>query len=75
MRDSKPHLVTYEEMTKFHKSVTGIGEDKLGFTPAKIGTHSMRVTFATNLFNQGYSDAIIMAEGRWNQMHSSNTSV
>jgi hypothetical protein len=66
MRNGKPHLITYEEMIKFQKGVaTGIGKAKIGFAPSKIGTHSMRVTFATNLFNQGYSDAIIMAEGRW----------
>jgi hypothetical protein len=66
MRNGKPHLITYEEMMKFHKGVAqGLGEDKIGFKPSKIGTHSMRVTLATSLYRQGYSDAIIMAEGRW----------
>jgi hypothetical protein len=65
MRNGKPHLITYEEMIKFHKGVaTGLGEIKMGFVQSKIGTHSMQVTFATNIFNQGYSDAVIMAEGR-----------
>ena len=66
IRNGKPHFITYEEMMKFQKGIAkGLGEDKIGFPPSRIGTHSMRVTFATNLFNQGYSDAIIMAEGRW----------
>ena len=65
MRNGKPHLITYEEMIKFHKGVaTGLGEIKIGFVQSKIGTHSTQVTFATNIFNQGYSDAVIMAEGR-----------
>lgn len=66
MKFGKPHLITYEEMIKFQKGVAkGLGETKMGFPPTKIGTHSMRVTFATNLYKQGFSDAIIMAEGRW----------
>jgi hypothetical protein len=65
MRNGKPHLISYEEMIKFHKGVaTGLEEIKMGFVPSKIGTHSMRVTFATNICNQGYSDVVIMAEGR-----------
>jgi hypothetical protein len=66
MRNGKPHFITYEEMMKFHKGIAhGLGENKIGFQPSKIGTHTMRVTLATSLYNQGYSDAIIMAEGRW----------
>jgi hypothetical protein len=66
IRNGKPHFITYEEMMKFHEGIAhGLGENKIGFLPSKIGTHSMRVTLATNLYNQGYSDAIIMAESRW----------
>ena len=53
-------------MMKFQKGIAkGLGENKIDFFSLSDWTHSMRVTFATNLLNQGYSDAIIMAEGRW----------
>ena len=65
-RNGVLHLITYEEMIKFQKRVAfSLVEETIGFPPSRIGTHSMHVTLATSLFNQGYSDAVIMAEGRW----------
>jgi integrase len=66
MKDGWLHQITYMEILKYHKRVAAaLGKQHLGFSPEKIGTHSMRVTFATRLFEAGFSDAIIMAEGRW----------
>jgi hypothetical protein len=66
MKDGWIHQITYTEMLHYHKHVaTTLGKKQLGFSPERIGTHSMRVTFATRLFEAGFSDAIIMAEGRW----------
>ena len=63
---SRIHEIKYQEIQKFQRTVAEqLGEDIIGFSPNKIGTHSMRVTFATFLYNQGLSDTIIMTEGRW----------
>jgi hypothetical protein len=66
MKDGFHHKITYQEMIKFHKRVAAsVGESIIGFPPSRIGTHSMRVTFATCLYIAGFSDAIIKSEGRW----------
>lgn len=66
LKDGWHHQITYQEIIKYHKHVAAtIGEEKIGFPPSKIGTHSMRVTFATCLYEAGFSDAIIKSEGRW----------
>jgi hypothetical protein len=63
---SRIHEIKYQEIQKFQRTVAEqLGEDIIGFSPNRIGTHSMRVTFATFLYNQGLSDTIIMTEGRW----------
>lgn len=60
------HTITYNELIQFQRSIgSQLGKETIGFNPSKIGTHSMRVTFATFLYNQGLSDTIIMTEGRW----------
>ncbi len=66
MKDGFHHCITYREMIQYHKRVAAsVGETILGFPPSRIGTHSMRVTFATCLYVAGFSDAIIKSEGRW----------
>lgn len=66
MKDGFHHRITYKEMIKYHKQVaTSVGEAVIGFPPSRLGTHSMRVTFATCLYNAGFSDSIIKSEGRW----------
>jgi len=66
MKDGFHHSITYQEMIQYHKRVAAsVGESIIGFPPSRIGTHSMRVTFATRLYIAGFSDAIIKSEGRW----------
>lgn len=66
VKDGWHHLITYQEVVKYQKHVAAVlGERLIGFPPSKIGTHSMRVTFATCLYEAGFSDAVIKSEGRW----------
>lgn len=64
--NGKLKLLSYPEVLEFQKTVAAqLGETVLGFHPTSYGTHCLRITFATWLYNAGFPDAIIKIEGRW----------
>ena len=46
-------------------TVSSIGKDKLGFIADEVGTHSIRSSFAMQLYLQNESVYTIMLQGRW----------
>ena len=58
-------LISYQEILDFQKQVARELGESLGFDPSQYGTHCLRITFATWLYNAGFPDAIIKTEGRW----------
>lgn len=66
---SNPHKtyeITYNDLTSFQKAIaTYLGAASLGFAPDLVSSHCNRITFATYLYNAGFPDAMIKAEGRW----------
>lgn len=67
--DKKPNYITSEDMiNQIRSACQSLGEDKLGFTPEKAGTHSIRSSFAMQLFLAGVKDHIIMLQGRWKSL-------
>lgn len=64
--ENKLKSISYNEILSFQRQVAlEIGETMLGFSPTLYGTHCLRITFATWLYNAGFPDAIIKTEGRW----------
>ena len=60
------YFITQKEILQHIQStVSSIGKDKLGFTADKVGTHSIRSSFAMQLYLQNESVYTIMLQGRW----------
>jgi hypothetical protein len=47
------------------RAVQAVGEERLGFPAKKVGTHSVRSSFAMMLTLHDEEDSIIMKKGRW----------
>ena len=45
--------------------VTSVGEARLGFDETRVGTHSIRTSFAMMLYLQHIHPSTIMLMGRW----------
>ena len=55
----------HDLLTSFRDCAGSIGEDKLGFTPDEIGTHSTRSAAAMAMFMDDTPVFMIMLMGRW----------
>ena len=66
MNDNGPAYITAEDMIiQLRAACKIIGTQKLGFTPDRVGTHSIRTSFSMQLHLAGVKDHIIMLLGRW----------
>jgi len=64
--DNKPNYITASDMIIHLRSTCmSLGENSLGICPKKIGTHSIRTSFAMQLHLAGVPDFTIMLMGRW----------
>ena len=52
-------------LSSFRSNAVSIGEDKLGFKPKDIGTHSNRCAAAMEMFMDDTPVYMIMIMGRW----------
>ena len=52
-------------LSSFRSNTASIGEDKLGFKPKDIGTHSNRCAAAMAMFMDDTPVYMIMLMGRW----------
>ena len=60
------HFITQKEiLLHIRSTVLAIGKRKLGFSPDEVGTHSIRSSFAMQLYLQKVSVYTIMLQGRW----------
>jgi len=46
-------------------AVKAVGESKLGFPAERVGTHSIRSSFAMMLLLNDEADSVVMKKGRW----------
>ena len=61
------YFITQDEIRKHIKvQVDLIGKNILGFTSKQVGTHSIRSSFAMQLYLAGTPVTTIMLQGRWN---------
>ena len=51
--------------TQLRRAVKLVGEDKLGINTKRVGTHSIRSSFAMMLILTGVPESVIMKKGRW----------
>ena len=60
------YFITQKEILQHIRStVLSIGKNKLGFSPHEVGTHSIRSSFAMQLYLQKVSVYTIKLQGRW----------
>ena len=60
------YFITQKEILQHIRStVLSIGKHKLGFSPNEVGTHSIRSSFAMQLYLQKVSVYTIKLQGRW----------
>ena len=65
-REAPLHFITQKEILQhIRATVASIGKVKLGFTADEVGTHSIRLSFAMQLYLQDESVYTIMLQGRW----------
>ena len=63
--DNGPAYITAEDMIiQIRAACQTIGVQKLGVTPDRVGTHSIRTSFSMQLHLVGVKDHIIMLQGR-----------
>jgi len=66
INDNGPAHITADDMIiQLRAACKTIGTQKLGFTPDRVGTHSIRTSFSMQLHLAGVKDHIIMLQGRW----------
>ena len=46
-------------------AVKAVGESKLGFPAERVGTHSIRLSFAMMLLLNDEAESVVMKKGRW----------
>ena len=59
------HITADEVAKHLKKVVTIVGKDRLGFDATRVGTHSIRTSFAMMLYLQHIHPSTIMLQGRW----------
>ena len=62
------HIKASDMILHLRSTCMSIGEDRLGFQPQNVGTHSIRTSFAMQLFLAGVKDFTIMLMGRWKSL-------
>ena len=66
MRIKKYCHVTAQDVADQLKSIVNVlGKNYLGFGPDRVGTHSIRASFAMMLKLKGHHPSTIMLQGRW----------
>ena len=66
MIDEKLFKIIQEDLlSSFRSSAASIGEDKLGFKPKDVGTHSNRYAAVISMFMYNNPVYIIMLMGLW----------
>ena len=64
-----PAFISAEDLIiQLRAACKTIGTQKLGFTPDRVGTHSIRTSFSMQLHLAGVKDHIIMLQGRWKSL-------
>lgn len=64
--DGKKHLISSATVReRIRTAVRLAGEKRLGFTATEVGTHSVRISFATMLNLQNENPVNIQSQGRW----------
>ena len=68
LNGKKSYIQSRDVMTMIRVTVALIGQDKLGFGPDNVGTHSIRSSFAMFLYVNRVGDSRIMLQGRWKSL-------
>ena len=67
--NNNPNYIKATDMiTHIRSMCMSFGEERLGFCPKKVGTHSIRTSFAMQLYLAGVNDFTIMLMGRWKSL-------
>ena len=67
--DGQPrHIQASDMISHLRATCMSLGNEKLGFHPSKVGTHSIRTSFAMQLHLAGVRDFTIMTMGRWKSL-------
>ena len=59
------HIKANEVAQHLEKVVTSVGKARLGFDALRVGTHSIRTSFAMMLYLQHIHASTIMLQGQW----------
>ena len=69
VHDNGPSQITATDMiTQIRAACKTLGEQKIGIEIDRVGTHSIRMSFAMQLHLAGVKDHIIMMQGRWKSL-------
>ena len=63
--DKRSHIKANKVAQNLKKVGTSVGKTRLGFNASRVGTHSIRTSFAMMLYLQHIHPSTIMLIGRW----------